>query len=100
MKLGWTIGAVIFSMTGCLVTFMLVAFAGGGYVSNPSISQGIVKVFDMALYVLPGVWALAGIILLIAYFRGWGTSHYWWAAAPLLCTIAFVLWMTSLSPNS
>ena len=100
MKLGWTIGAVAFSWTACLMTFMLVVFAGGGYANNPSISKGIIKIFDLAMFVLPGLWAIAGVILLLAYFREWGASHYWWAASPLPFTIAFILWMLSLSPKA
>ena len=100
MKLGWTIGAVAFAWTGCLVTFMLVVFAGGGYANNPAIGKGVIKVFDVAMFVVPGIWALAGIVLLVAYFREWGANHYWWAASPLPFTIAFVLWMMSLAPKS
>ncbi len=97
MKLGWTIAAVLFSGTGCMMTFMLVVFAGGGYANNPAIDKGIIKVFDIAMFVIPGIWAAAGLILLVAYFREWGAMHYWWAAAPLPFTIAFILWMANLS---
>ena len=82
------------------MTFMLVVFAGGGYANNPTISQGIIKIFDLAMFALPGLWAVAGIILLIAYFREWGAVHYWWTALPLPFTIAFVVWMMSLSPKA
>ncbi len=100
MKLGWTIGAVAFSWTGCLMVFMLVIFAGGGYANNPSIGKNVIRIFDLAMFVVPGLWALAGIILLVAYFREWGASHYWWTALPLPFTIAFVMWMSSLSSRS
>ena len=97
MKLGWTIGAVLFSGAGCLMTFMLVAFAGGGYADSPHIGKSVLKVFDIALFVIPGIWAAAGVLLLIAYFREWGANHYWWAVAPLPFTIAFIVWLAALS---
>ena len=100
MKLGWTIGAVAFTWSGCLVTFMLVVFAGGGFANNPSVGKSVIKVFDLALFVIPGFWALAGVLLLIAYFMQWGANHYWWTAMPLPFTIAFIVWMLSLSPGS
>ena len=100
MKLGWVIGAVAFTWTGCLVTFMLVAFAGGGYANNPNIGKGVIGIFNTALFVIPGLWALAGIILLVAYFREWGAGHYWWTLLPLPFTLAFVFWMMNLSTRS
>ena len=100
MKLGWTIAAVAFSWAGCLMVFMMIVFAGGGFANNPQISQSIIKIFDMAMFIIPGVWALAGIILLVAYFKAWGAYHYWWATVPLPFTIAFVLWMSNLASRS
>ena len=100
MKLGWTIAAVLFAGTGCLVTLMLVVFAGGGYANNPATGRNVIRIFDIAMFVVPGLWAVAGIVLLLAYFREWGANHYWWAALPLPFTIAFVLWLTSLSTRS
>lgn len=100
MKLGWTIGAVAFSWAGCLLTFMLVVFAGGGYAGNPSVSKSVIRIFDAAMFVIPGLWALAGIVLIVAYLKAWGSSHYWWAALPLPFTVAFILWMMSLSQRA
>ncbi len=100
MKLGLTIAAVIFSWAGCLVTFMLIVFAGGGYANNPATGKSVIKIFDIAMFVIPGLWAFAGIILLVALFREWGGNHYWWAALPLPFTIAFIVWMSSLAPRA
>ena len=62
-------------------------------------SKSIIKIFDIAMFVVPGLWAVAGIILLVAYFREWGTNHYWRAFLPLPFTVAFVVWMMNLAPK-
>ncbi len=100
MKLLWTLVAVLFAWSGSLLTFMAVAFAGGGLVNNPSVSKAVIKVIDLALFILPGCWAVAGLLVLLAYFRAWEPAHYWWAIAPLLPTVVFIFWMFNQVPRS
>ena len=100
MKLLWTIVAVSLAWSASLFTFMMVAFAGGGYANSSSVSDSVIKVFDLALFILPACWALAGILVLVAYFKAWGTAHYWWVLAPLPPTVLFGFWIFYLLPKS
>ncbi len=100
MKLLWTMVTVLIAWSGSLVTFMMVAFAGGGLASNPSVSQSAIRVIDLALFILPGFWAVAGVLILVAYFKAWGSAHYWWLLAPLPPTVVFVFWMVTMLPRS
>jgi len=92
MKLLWVALAILFNCGLGMFLFMLVAFAGGGY-ANGGEKRYLIKFFDMALLGLPALCAIAVVMLIVAYFAGWGPGHYWWAALPLPFAIVFVVWM-------
>jgi hypothetical protein len=54
------------------VLFMLVAFSGGGLVSNGRVRRAQVKTLDLSLFVLPGACALSAVIVLCLH--GWGCA--------------------------
>lgn len=100
MKLLWTVVAVAITWSASLFTFMMVAFAGGGYANSSAVNESVIKIFDLALLILPACWAVAGILMLVAYFKAWGTTHYWWVMPPLALTALFGVWVFLLLPRS
>jgi TRAP-type C4-dicarboxylate transport system permease small subunit len=78
------------------VLFMLVAFSGGGLVSNGRVRRAQVKTLDLSLFVLPGACALSAVIVLCLH--GWGGSarSYCWYALPLIMAVLYFAYFQSL----
>lgn len=100
MSILWTLLGTFGQLILAHVLFMLVAFSGGGLVSNGQIRPAQVKVLDLSLFVLPGACALSAVIVLCLH--GWGGSarSYWWYALPLVMTLRYFAYFQSLVRQS
>jgi hypothetical protein len=90
------------SLASCLdlglamVSFMFVAFAGGGFANNSSISKATIRIFDACMFVIPAFCVLASIMLFVGYWSGWGAKTYWWTISPIPVLIVFYFWMSKV----
>lgn len=96
MKLWSVILAVFFDLGLAMVSFMFVAFAGGGFANNSSISKATIRIFDVCMFAIPAFCGLASIMLVAGYWNAWGPSTYWWTIAPIPVLIVFYFWMSKV----
>ncbi len=96
MSILWTVLGTFGQLVLACVLFMLVAFSGGGLVSNVQVRRAQVKVLALSLLVLPGACALSAVIVLCLH--GWRGSarSYWWYALPLFMTVLYFAYFQSL----
>ena len=96
MKLWAVILASLLDLSLAMTSLMFVAFAGGGYASNPSVSKATIRIFDVCMFAIPAFCVLASIMLIVGYWNGWGPSTYWWAISPVPVLIVFYFWMSKV----
>lgn len=96
MSILWTLLGTFGQLILAYVLFMLVAFSGGGLVSNGQIRRGQVKILDLSLFVLPGACALSAVIVLCLHWLSGSARSYWWYALPLVMTVLYFAYFHSL----
>lgn len=74
-----------------MMAFMLAVFAGGGIANGGKVGTWGMRFLDLSLLALPALCFVAMVMLWVAYFRDWGTAHYWWNAFPIPFIAAYIL---------
>ena len=86
------IGTFLMLMLGC-IAFMLVVFSGGGIANSPDRNKAVIAVCNASMFLLPGSCLVAIVAAWVAYAMGAGLHGYWTFALPLLCIIAYCVFL-------
>jgi hypothetical protein len=96
MSVVWTVLGTFAQGLLALVLFMLVAFSGGGFGSNGSISGFELGVLNLSLYLLPGLCALSALIVIALHLHSSGAAGYAWYLMPVAGAALYVAYVTFL----
>ncbi len=96
MSYGWVVFGTIMQLTLSLFLFMLAAFAGGGVANGRNFSDGLMKIIDLSIYLLPATAIFAAGIVIYQYNNDGSVYNYWWYSFPILSAIIYTRFVTSL----
>lgn len=96
MSLGWVIAGSLFQFMSAYLMFLFAVFAGGAAANNNDLSAFQLRVFDSALYLLPGLCVVSGLLVIVLYVSGQSCWSYSWHLVPILTVITYLVFIGSL----
>lgn len=100
MSIGWTLLGTLGQLILGYVLFMLVAFSGGGLVSNCRVRPAQIKILDWSLFALPGSCALSAVIVLCLHWSGGSARSYAWYALPLVAAVLYFSYLNVVAKQT
>lgn len=100
MSLFWVVFSVVAQLGLAMMLFLLVAFSGGGIANQDKVSESVILVLDVSLYVLPLLCVISAGLMIHGYLSGASARTYWWHLLPMPAAIAYLVFALSLSGSS
>jgi hypothetical protein len=99
MTLLWTTLGSLAQLALAGILFVMSIFIGGSLANSNTLGPQASRIVDLALFVLPALCVLSGVIVLILHLRGGRAMGYCWYLLPVVAAIAYLIFAIRLAPR-